>query len=84
MAIAFYCLGTLDLTGHLERKMSTTDRENWTEWIWAQYVGTLRSFLPGLMSRWYYLGGGFRSGPSVGSDQVRIYIYVMREKTVDE
>ncbi|KAH8982280.1 terpenoid cyclases/Protein prenyltransferase [Lactarius akahatsu] len=39
MAIAFYCLGTLDLTGSAERKISTTDRENWTEWIWAQYVG---------------------------------------------
>lgn len=39
MAIAFYCLGTLDLTGHAERKMSTTDRENWKEWIWAQYIG---------------------------------------------
>jgi geranylgeranyl transferase type-1 subunit beta len=39
MAIAFYCLSTLDLTGHLERKMSTTDRENWKEWIWAQYIG---------------------------------------------
>jgi len=45
MAIAFYCLGTLDLTGRAERKMTTTDRENWTEWIWAQYVGkpSLRS-----------------------------------------
>jgi len=38
MAIAFYCLSTLDLTGRTEHKMSATDRSNWQEWIWAQYV----------------------------------------------
>lgn len=42
MAIAFYCLSTLDLTGRIEHKMSATDRENWQEWIWAQYVGKPR------------------------------------------
>ncbi|KAF8267633.1 terpenoid cyclases/Protein prenyltransferase [Lactarius quietus] len=39
MAIAFYSLSTLDLTGRTQQKMSPTDRENWQEWIWAQYVG---------------------------------------------
>jgi len=39
MAIAFYCLGTLDLTGLTEQKISPTDRQSWKEWIWDQYVG---------------------------------------------
>ena len=39
MAIAFYCLGTLDVTGVAERQISPTDRESWKEWIWDQYVG---------------------------------------------
>lgn len=39
MAIAFYCLSTMDITGYTEKKISPTDRENWREWIWAQYAG---------------------------------------------
>ena len=39
MAIAFYCLGTLDVTGMAERQISPTDRKSWKEWIWDQYVG---------------------------------------------
>ena len=39
MAIAFYCLGTLDVTGLTEQKISPTDRQSWKEWIWDQYVG---------------------------------------------
>lgn len=39
MAIAFYCLGTLDITGLTEQKISPTDRQSWKEWIWDQYVG---------------------------------------------
>ena len=39
MAIAFYCLGTLDVTGVAERQISPTDRKSWKEWIWDQYVG---------------------------------------------
>jgi len=45
MAIAFYCLGTLDLTGLTEQKISPTDRQSWKEWIWNQYVEG--GFLPG-------------------------------------
>ncbi|KAI0298124.1 terpenoid cyclases/Protein prenyltransferase [Multifurca ochricompacta] len=52
MAIAFYCLGTLDVTNYAERKISSTDRESWKEWIWDQYVGER---------------GGFRPGPFMGS-----------------
>jgi hypothetical protein len=39
MAIAFYCLSTLDVTGVAERQISPTDRKSWKEWIWDQYVG---------------------------------------------
>lgn len=39
MAIAFYCLGTLDVTSMVERQISPTDRQSWKEWIWDQYVG---------------------------------------------
>jgi hypothetical protein len=39
MAIAFYCLGTLDVTSMAERQISPTDRQSWKEWIWDQYVG---------------------------------------------
>jgi geranylgeranyl transferase type-1 subunit beta len=39
MAIAFYCLGTLDVTSMTERQISPTDRQSWKEWIWDQYVG---------------------------------------------
>ena len=39
MAIAFYCLGVLDITDLAERQISPTDRKSWKEWIWDQYVG---------------------------------------------
>ena len=39
MAVAFYCLGTIDVTGMAERQISPTDRKSWKEWIWDQYVG---------------------------------------------
>jgi hypothetical protein len=39
MAIGFYCLGTLDVTGFAERKITRSDREGWKAWIWDQYVG---------------------------------------------
>ena len=39
MAIAFYCLGVLDVTSLAERQISPTDRKSWKEWIWDQYVG---------------------------------------------
>ncbi|KAH9990286.1 terpenoid cyclases/Protein prenyltransferase [Russula vinacea] len=38
MAIAFYCLGTLDVTGIAERQISPTSRKSWKEWIWDQYA----------------------------------------------
>ncbi|KAI0299525.1 terpenoid cyclases/protein prenyltransferase alpha-alpha toroid [Russula brevipes] len=65
MAIAFYCLGTLDVTGFAERKISSTDRTSWKEWIWDQYVG--ESPNPRSEDQ-----GGFRPGPFVsvgGSDK---------------
>lgn len=46
MAIAFYCLSTLDLAGYTKQKISPTDRENWLEWIWAHYVGMAQQHNP--------------------------------------
>ncbi|KAH9970690.1 hypothetical protein BGW80DRAFT_1327488, partial [Lactifluus volemus] len=45
MAIGFYCLGTLDVTGFAERKITRSDREGWKAWIWDQYVGKFFSSL---------------------------------------
>ncbi|KAJ3998832.1 terpenoid cyclases/protein prenyltransferase alpha-alpha toroid [Lentinula boryana] len=36
MAIAFYCLGSLDLLKMVQERTSETDRESWREWIWEQ------------------------------------------------
>ncbi|EIM86136.1 terpenoid cyclases/Protein prenyltransferase [Stereum hirsutum FP-91666 SS1] len=36
MAFSFYCLGTLDLMGVADTKISEVERKDWTEWIWAQ------------------------------------------------
>jgi len=38
MAVAFYCIGSLDLLGLLEEKTTATDRESWREWIWEQHT----------------------------------------------
>ena len=46
MAISFYCLGTLDVTGLTEQKISPTDRQSWKEWIWDQYVGESKPWTP--------------------------------------
>lgn len=45
LAVAFYCLGSLDLLGMLKEKTSKTDREVWREWIWEQQT-RLFSFPP--------------------------------------
>ncbi|KAI0315596.1 terpenoid cyclases/protein prenyltransferase alpha-alpha toroid [Amylostereum chailletii] len=39
MAVGFYCLGTMDVLGVLDKKISATDRESWREWIWGQQAG---------------------------------------------
>lgn len=36
MAFSFYCLGTLDLMGVADTKISEVERKDWAEWIWAQ------------------------------------------------
>ncbi|KAH9970682.1 hypothetical protein BGW80DRAFT_1327147 [Lactifluus volemus] len=33
MTIGFYCLGTLDVPGFAERKITKSDREGWKAWI---------------------------------------------------
>ncbi|OAX40430.1 terpenoid cyclases/Protein prenyltransferase [Rhizopogon vinicolor AM-OR11-026] len=36
MALSFYCLGFLDLSGELEAKSKDWEREHWRDWIWTQ------------------------------------------------
>jgi geranylgeranyl transferase type-1 subunit beta len=44
LALSFYCLGSLDVSGELEKKTRDWEREQWREWIWGQqtsgYYGT--------------------------------------------
>jgi geranylgeranyl transferase type-1 subunit beta len=44
MALGFYCLGTMDVYGMLDRKASDTDRMSWKEWIWEQQAGVCPPF----------------------------------------
>ncbi|KAF9068590.1 terpenoid cyclases/protein prenyltransferase alpha-alpha toroid [Rhodocollybia butyracea] len=64
MAVAFYCLGALDLLKMLQDKVSMTDRESWQEWIWEQHT------------RGKY-GSGFRPSPfmTVSSEVERTTSY---------
>ncbi|KAH0586010.1 hypothetical protein H2248_007287 [Termitomyces sp. 'cryptogamus'] len=36
MALAFYCIGSLDLLGLFHEKTKEHDRASWREWIWQQ------------------------------------------------
>ncbi|KAG5338438.1 hypothetical protein C0989_007286 [Termitomyces sp. Mn162] len=36
MALAFYCIGSLDLLGLFHEKTKEQDRASWREWIWQQ------------------------------------------------
>ncbi|KAL1946071.1 hypothetical protein VTO73DRAFT_15198 [Trametes versicolor] len=38
IAVVFYCLGTLDILGHLEKQSSDLDRESWRSWLWEQQI----------------------------------------------
>lgn len=38
LALAFYCIGSLDLLGVLEDQISAKDRQLWQEWLWQQYA----------------------------------------------
>ncbi|KIJ62659.1 hypothetical protein HYDPIDRAFT_114319 [Hydnomerulius pinastri MD-312] len=51
LALAFYCLGTLDLTGQLaDQNTRESEKELWRQWIWAQQTRSERH------------GTGFRPG----------------------
>lgn len=77
MAIAFYSLGTLDVTSMTERQISPTDRKSWKEWIWDQYVGKDMFLHPVTFGGAYFVSsvvlvcvhmiieGGFHPGPLV-------------------
>ncbi|KAG2131779.1 terpenoid cyclases protein prenyltransferase [Suillus clintonianus] len=36
LALSFYCLGSLDVSGELENRTRDWEREQWREWIWSQ------------------------------------------------
>ena len=36
LALAFYCIGSLDLLGVIEEEISASDRQLWREWLWQQ------------------------------------------------
>ncbi|KAG1751103.1 terpenoid cyclases protein prenyltransferase [Suillus lakei] len=36
LALSFYCLGSLDVSGELEKNTRDREREQWREWIWSQ------------------------------------------------
>ncbi|KAJ7876785.1 terpenoid cyclases/protein prenyltransferase alpha-alpha toroid [Mycena leptocephala] len=55
VALAFYCLGALDLLGVVQAKTSETDRNSWREWIWEQQTQGLH-------------GTGFRPSPFATPD----------------
>ncbi|KAI0759362.1 terpenoid cyclases/Protein prenyltransferase [Trametes elegans] len=38
IAVAFYCLGTLDILELLNSKSSEHDRESWRSWLWEQQI----------------------------------------------
>lgn len=46
LAVAFYCIGSLDLLGLLEVKTTPTDRESWREWIWEQHTSPFLRLYP--------------------------------------
>ncbi|KAF8817049.1 terpenoid cyclases/Protein prenyltransferase [Phlegmacium glaucopus] len=50
LALAFYCIGSLDLLGVLEEQIPIKDRQLWQEWLWHQ------------QARGKY-GSGFRPSP---------------------
>ncbi|KAI6130013.1 terpenoid cyclases protein prenyltransferase [Pisolithus croceorrhizus] len=58
MALVFYCLGTLDLTGQIPADIKASEKESWREWIWAQQVSGPH-------------GTGFRPGPLMSTHAER-------------
>ncbi|KAF9533301.1 terpenoid cyclases/protein prenyltransferase alpha-alpha toroid [Crepidotus variabilis] len=59
LALAFYCLGGLDLLGVLEEEISPRNREEWRTWLWTQHA------------KGKY-GSGFRPGPFMTGRDPRI------------
>ncbi len=45
IAVVFYCLGTLDILGHLEKQSNDLDRETWRSWLWEQQICSSHSLL---------------------------------------
>lgn len=69
LALAFYCIGSLDLLGVLCEGTTETDRESWREWIWEQQTSSC-DLLSGYCRRSHQYGkiegrygSGFRPSP---------------------
>ncbi|KAG1822702.1 terpenoid cyclases/protein prenyltransferase alpha-alpha toroid [Suillus subaureus] len=65
LALSFYCLGSLDVSGELEKKTRDWEREQWREWIWSQQTRepVLKSKCVGELSQspGGHYGTGFRA-----------------------
>lgn len=57
LALSFYCIGSLDLLGVINEKISQADRDAWRSWIWGQ------------QTRGRY-GTGFRPSPFMTSGTI--------------
>ena len=43
LALAFYCIGSLDLLGVIEEQIPASERQLWREWLWQQHARTTLS-----------------------------------------
>jgi hypothetical protein len=46
LALAFYCIGSLDLLGVIEEQIPASDRQLWREWLWQQQARRSTFHLP--------------------------------------
>lgn len=64
LALAFYCIGSLDLLGVIEEQVPASDRQLWREWLWQQQARRSSLHIPPWISwrRRVSLGGKYGSG----------------------
>ena len=46
LALAFYCIGSLDLLGVIEEQIPASERQLWREWLWQQHARRSTLTLP--------------------------------------
>ena len=68
LALAFYCIGSLDLLGVIEEQIPASERQLWREWLWQQQARRLTpAYLPhtdlfDILCVFFLLGGRYGSG----------------------